>query len=491
MVFSSISFLFFFLPAFLLIFHLLKPKLKFVFLFLSSLFFYFWGENILVWILLTSTGIDYLAGLFIAEGFRKKEILKLDPGLSRTRKQKIGLTISIISNLCFLGYFKYSNFFIDNFISFIHHAGIDSLISEHTAKIALPLGISFYTFQSMSYTIDVYRGKVAATGNFIKFAAYVTMFPQLVAGPIVRYSDIEGQISNYKIRLDDFISGIKRFIIGLAKKVIIANTMASVADTVFALPSSELTTGLAWLGVVAYSLQIYFDFSGYSCMAIGLGRMIGLNFPENFNYPYISRSIREFWQRWHISLSTWFRDYLYIPLGGNRKGNLMTYRNLIIVFFVCGLWHGASWNFAIWGLFHGFFIILERLPFLRLIGKVPKTFQHIYVILVVTLGWVFFRTETLFEALHYLSVLAGNSPAGEQWYKLQELLQVNVIGALIVGIVLSTPVFFRVRSTIYSMSNPFIYLIKNFYQATLLAVFFFCVMAIASGAYNPFIYFRF
>jgi len=492
MVFSSISFLFFFLPTFLLIFHLLKhPKLQFVFLLFSSLFFYFWGENFLVWILITSTGIDYLSSLLIANGYSKKGIKKLEVGKDRSRNQKLGLIISIVSNLGFLGYFKYYNFFIENFIAFSKHTGLDLLISEQTATIILPLGISFYTFQSMSYTIDVYRGKITATRNFIKFAAYVSMFPQLVAGPIVRYSDIEEQMNHHSTTVDDFVIGIKRFIIGLAKKVIVANTMASIADTVFALPNTELSTGLAWLGIIAYSLQIYFDFSGYSCMAIGLGRMMGFTFPENFNYPYISRSIREFWQRWHISLSTWFRDYLYIPLGGSKNGNIITYRNLLIVFLICGLWHGASWNFVIWGLFHGFFLIIERIPLLKHLSRTPKFIHHLYVLLVVSLGWVFFRADTLTEAIHYLSVLFGYGAAIPQWDYLRELLQVNVLTILIIGVIFSTPVFPFIQRKTELLSYRLNNYLNIIYLGILVTLFMICTMALASGTYNPFIYFRF
>jgi len=405
--------------------------------------------------------------------------------------KKLGLIISIVSNLSFLGYFKYYNFFLENFISFSQYTGIDFLISEQTASIALPLGISFYTFQSMSYTIDVYRGKITATRNFIKFAAYVTMFPQLVAGPIVRYSDIEKQMNNHKVNIDDFVIGIKRFIIGLAKKVIVANTMASVADHVFALPANELSTGIAWIGIIAYSLQIYFDFSGYSCMAIGLGRMIGFTFPENFNYPYISSSIRDFWQRWHISLSTWFRDYLYFPLGGSKKGSLLTYRNLLIVFIVCGFWHGASWNFVIWGLFHGFFLIIERLPIVKRINFLPKVFNHIYVMLVVSVGWVFFRAETLSDSVNYLGALFGSTHVILQWNSIIELLQINVLLVLTIGIIFSAPVLPLLINKVDSMPNNIVSLASLIYLVILIGLFAFSSMSLASGTYNPFIYFRF
>ena len=491
MVFSSISFLFFILPLFLVGFHLLPAKLKLPFLLVSSLFFYFWGENYLVWILVVSTSIDYLSSLLIADGFKKSGPKKLLLNGHRSRKQKIGLAISIFSNLGFLAYFKYYNFFFDNFIAFTERVGIDFLMSEQTAKVALPLGISFYTFQSMSYTIDVYRGKVTATKSFIRFASFVSMFPQLVAGPIVRYSDIEEQINHHKITLDGFVIGLNRFIVGLAKKVIIADTMAVVADHIFALPANELSTGLAWLGVFAYSLQIFYDFSGYSCMAIGLGRMIGFTFPENFNYPFISRSIREFWNRWHISLSTWFRDYLYFPLGGSKKGGFTTYRNLFIVFSVCGLWHGASWNFVLWGMFHGVFLVIERLPFIKRYFNFPRVFEHIYAMLVLNIGWALFRPETLSESWVYLNALFGNTMAETQLSSFGAVIRKDTVIVIILGLLFSTPFTSLLKNKLKSI-NQSIDLQSNYvYYFIMLFLLFLSVMRIATSSYSPFIYFRF
>lgn len=491
MVFSSIIFLFFFLPFFLVSFHLLKSKAQFIFLLFSSLLFYFWGENFLIWILLLTTVIDYSCALIISDGFKKEGPIKLEPGIKHTLRQKFGLAFSIISNLSLLAYFKYANFFVDNAKHSLSLLGIDTPIFDNFTAIILPLGISFYTFQSMSYTIDVYQGKIKANRNFIQFASFVTMFPQLVAGPIVRYRDIEDQMINHNTTLDDFVYGIKRFIIGLAKKVIIANTMASVADKVFALPYSELSTGVAWLGVIAYSLQIYFDFSGYSCMAIGLGKMIGFTFPENFNYPYMSRSIQEFWRRWHISLSTWFRDYLYIPLGGNRKGNILTYRNLIIVFFLCGLWHGASWNFIVWGLFHGFFLVIERTRFKYIIGKIPGILQIIYTLIIVMIGWVFFRTESLHDAIRYIGTLLGFNKSGIQLNAVMGFVTINVAVALVLGVLFSMPLYLWIekRTTSISVKNPLLFNLA--YLSVLVSLFGICAMALATNTYNPFIYFRF
>jgi len=441
--------------------------------------------------MIVSTVIDYVCGLIISNGFKKGDLLPLKKNIKRTEIQKAGLIISLISRLGFLGYFKYYNFFIENFNVFVQSAGLEGLVSPGTAQIALPLGISFYTFQSMSYTIDVYQGKVTATRSISKFAGYVTMFPQLIAGPIVRYSDIEQQINHHQIKSCDFVDGIKRFVMGLSKKVLIANTLAVVADRIFELPQTQLSMGLAWTGVIAYTLQIYFDFSGYSCMAIGLGKMIGFTFPENFNFPYISRSIKEFWRRWHISLSSWFRDYLYIPLGGSRKGSLNNYRNLIIVFFMCGLWHGASWNFVIWGLFHGFFLVAERMGFLRFLEKIPPLFQHAYVLLVISISWVFFRTETLPRALLYIKSMFGMGTGIQDNFLMLELLQMNVLLAFAFGIFFSTPLVADTLPRIKVQSSRAKAVCSIGYLCILTALFSLCTMSLASGTYNPFIYFRF
>jgi len=316
------------------------------------------------------------------------------------------------------------------------------------------------------------------------------MFPQLVAGPIVRYRDIETEMNNHKIDLDGFVYGIKRFIIGLAKKVIIANSMAVVADKIFALPFNELSTGVAWLGIMAYSLQIYFDFSGYSCMAIGMGKMIGFNFPENFNYPYISQSIQEFWRRWHITLSTWFRDYLYIPLGGSKKNNLITIRNLVIVFFLCGLWHGAEWNFIIWGLYMGFFLVLERTRFKKMLNNTPALLRIAYMNIVIMFGWVLFRSDGLSDALQYFSVLFGRGEARTQLSFIGQLVTAETAIIFITGIILSTPVFIWAQNNIkkyFKNSN----ITNVVFLFVLIILFIVCTMKLASGTYNPFIYFRF
>lgn len=489
MVFSSITFLFFFLPAFLLFYYLLyrKSKWQFLLLFFSSLLFYFWGENLLVWILLTSTTIDYLVSLQIS---RELHSAKRN-SLKSVKRRKIWLAVSIISNLAFLGYFKYFNFFTDNLITFIAATGYSHFLPENIVRITLPLGISFYTFQSMSYTIDVYREKVNATRSFVKFASYVTMFPQLVAGPIVRFSDIEEQINCHRIGIDDFVEGMKRFINGLAKKVLIANTLAGVADQIFALPTEELSTSVAWLGITSYSLQLYFDFSGYSCMAIGIGRMLGFRFPENFNFPYISRSITEFWQRWHITLSTWFRDYLYFPLGGSRKGNLITYRNLFVVFVTCGLWHGASWNYLIWGLSHGVFMILEKVPALQKLGSLPRFFQHLYMLVVFNLTLAIFRVETIPGAIEFLKALLGFAPNPDTWHSIHELLQNHVLLIFVIAVIFSTPAVKNSGIYFQKLFARFSFGLQISYLLILSALFILSAMSLASGTYNPFIYFRF
>ncbi len=354
MLFSSNVFLFLFLPVFLLIYYLTPDKLKNATLLVASLLFYTWGEQILVLVMVTSTLVDYSSARIIENGFRRT-----------------GLWLSIGANLSILFFFKYLNFFVDNIHSIAGMFGDSLGHGLHFTDVALPLGISFYTFQSMSYTVEVYRGSVKPTRRFIDFACFVTMFPQLVAGPIVRYAEISKDLIRKKFSAESFAEGIWRFTLGLGKKVILANHIGAVADQIYKLPLAEMDTSLAWLAAISYTFQIYFDFSGYSDMAIGLGKMLGFNFPENFNRPYRAVSITDFWRRWHMTLSLWFRDFLYIPLGGNRKRRRRTFVNLILVFLVTGLWHGAAWTFIVWGLYHGFFLILERTVKEKIDAAVP------------------------------------------------------------------------------------------------------------------------
>lgn len=489
MVFSSVAFLFWFLPATLLLFHASPPRARLLVLLMASLAFYFYGENWLIWVMLASTGIDYACALMIAGARRPGPVAALSAHGPRTPWERGWLAVSIASNLLLLGYFKYFDFFVGNAIELLDalhlgHLGLDGL-----ARVALPLGISFYTFQSMSYTIDVYRGRVAANRSLLEFSTFVTMFPQLVAGPIVRYSDIEGQLRRPERSLGEFAEGVRRFIGGLSKKVLIANPMALVADRAFALPEHELTSGIAWAGVAAYTLQIYFDFSGYSCMAIGLGKMFGFSFPENFNFPYVATTVRDFWHRWHMTLSTWFRDYVYFPLGGSRGSEAKTWRNLLIVFVTCGLWHGASWNFVAWGLFHGLFISLERTAFGRLVDRAPRPLRHAYLLLVVMVGWVLFRCEDLSYGFAYVRALVPHASDGVR--TVHEYLLADSVAVMAIGAVLSMPVVPWLRTRIDSVTGPARTACELAWMASLLGLLVLSASFLASGSYNPFIYFRF
>jgi alginate O-acetyltransferase complex protein AlgI len=471
MLFTSPLFLFLFLPLVLLCFYLVPKQLKNIVLLSGSVLFYTWGEEFLVLLMLSSTVIDYSCGLIIDSG-----------------KKKLGLYISIIANLSFLACFKYADFAFENFHLVLSKLGWAESVFKDLPGIALPLGISFYTFQTMSYTIDVYRGEVKANRNFIEFATYVTMFPQLVAGPIVRYIDIQKQLTTRDLSWNKFSEGIQRFIIGLAKKVILANTFAAVSDEIFELAPYDLSTGVAWLGIITYSLHIFFDFSGYSDMAIGLGKMFGFDFLENFNYPYVSKSIREFWRRWHISLSSWFRDYVYIPLGGSKNGVYNTYFNLGIVFFVTGFWHGASWHFIVWGMFHGTFIIFERLGGGKLMAKTGPL-QHVYTLLIVLIGWVFFKAETLTDALLYLKQMFIPVTKPNILGDVNYFLSKEVCIALIVGIIISMPVFSFFKERLKQLNENII--AKFLYFSLLILIFHISISYIAIDSYNPFIYFRF
>ena len=471
MLFTAPFFLFVFLPVVLLGFYVVPKKFKNIVLLSSSVLFYAWGEELLVLLLISSTVIDFSCGLIIDSG-----------------KRKLGLFISIVANLSFLAYFKYADFAFENFHLILSELGWTESVFKDLPNIVLPLGISFYTFQTMSYTIDVFRGDVKANRNFIEFATYVTMFPQLVAGPIVRYVDIQKQITNRNLSWEQFSEGIQRFVIGLGKKVILANTFASVSDDIFDFAPYDLSTDVAWLGIFIYSLHIFFDFSGYSDMAIGLGKMFGFDFLENFNYPYISKSIREFWRRWHISLSSWFRDYLYIPLGGSKNGKYNTYFNLGVVFFVTGFWHGASWNFIVWGMYHGFFIIFERLGGGKLLDK-TGSIQHVYTLVIVMIGWVFFKAETLTDALLYLRqmfiLVSKNNIPGDISY----FLSIELCVALIIGVAISMPIFGYLKQKLKNY-NQTLYA-KFFYFLFLVLIFHVSISYIAIDSYNPFIYFRF
>ena len=389
MVFSSLMFLFRFLPVVLVLYFLVPRKIKNSVLFFASLIFYAWGEPIYVILMLFSTIVDYTHGRFVYTLKQKNEM----------KKARLVVASSMIINLALLGFFKYADFIIGN-LNLIPGIEIPLL------KLALPIGISFYTFQTMSYTVDIYRGDALPQKNIISFGAYVALFPQLIAGPIVQYNTVAEQLEGRKETMDSFAEGVMRFMSGLGKKVLLANNIGLLWDMISVRPSGEVPVLLAWLGITAYAFQIYFDFSGYSDMAIGLGKMLGFHFLENFDYPYISRSITEFWRRWHMSLGSWFRSYVYIPLGGNRKGLPMQIRNIAIVWLLTGIWHGASWNFLIWGAYFGVFLILEKLFWLDFLKK-HKILSHIYTIVLVWVGWAIFAFDNMAKGAEYLKAMFG------------------------------------------------------------------------------------
>lgn len=473
MVFSSVIFLFIFLPTVLVLNYILPGiKLKNIALLFLSLFFYAWSEHELVLLMIFSCLLNYAFGIGISKNGKRKSLI-------------LGIGVSV--NLLFLFYFKYFNFIIDS-VNYAIPKGLEITIGN----VHLPIGISFFTFQSISYLVDVYRKESAFQKNPINLALYISLFPQLIAGPIVRYHTIAHELTNRQVTIEGFSEGIKRFIIGLGKKVLIANVMGGLADQIISIPTTSLNSEAAWLGIIAYSLQIYFDFSGYSDMAIGLGKMLGFNFLENFNFPYISRSIKEFWRRWHISLSTWFRDYLYIPLGGNRKSTGRTYINLLIVFFITGLWHGASWNFVLWGLFHGTFIIIEKLGFDKILNK-SRLLGHVYTLLVVVVAWVFFRIEVIDDALNYIALMFSftNSALNLSSY---ELINNEQILILILGLLFSTSILKNLANKIsIEVSQNLILLhLKRYLEIlTLMLILYLSVFSLAANTYNPFIYFRF
>lgn len=475
MLFSSMVFLWIFLPIIMVCHFFIKEKYRNYLLLLASLIFYAWGEPKYIILMLVSITLNYWFGIAIDQCINIKY-------------EKVLLILSIASNLGILLYFKYFNFIVENI-----NTVFDGNITSRT--IILPIGISFYTFQALSYVIDVYRGKhgnsiVKVQKNYLNLALYVSFFPQLIAGPIVKYKDIQDQIEHRVISSQKVAYGIRRFVFGLGKKVLISNILAYTADSIFELSTTELSMPIAWLGIICYTLQIYYDFSGYSDMAIGLGKIFGFDFVENFNYPYVSQSIQEFWRRWHMSLSTWFREYLYIPLGGNRKGINRTYINLLIVFLATGVWHGASWNFIIWGLFHGLFLIIERMKLGEILKKNRfKSINHIYTLLVVMIGWVFFKATGLKQAINYLLVMfvPGMLVEGKTniyAYLDREVVLVLVIAILGCGIIQKK--FEGITRRIFDESMTYSYEI-----VVLPIILMLCIMNLINSSYNPFIYFQF
>lgn len=467
MLFSSIPFLFYFLPC-VLILYLIAPKcLKNTVLLLSSLVFYAWGEpRYVIWMLLAIT-LGYIFGLLI-ERFKEKK-----------RISKLFMILSVVSSLAMLGYFKYVDFFIGNFNAITG-------LSVPLLKIALPIGISFYTFQILSYTVDVYRGDVAAQKNPIDLAAYVALFPQLIAGPIVRYSDVAEQLKSRTHSFEKTALGARRFMIGLGKKILIANILGELCDTFRA--SDDKSVLFFWLYAVAYSLHIYFDFSGYSDMAIGLGKIFGFDFLENFNYPYISASITEFWRRWHMSLGSWFRDYVYIPLGGNRVSRLRHLFNIFVVWMLTGFWHGAAWNFIVWGLFFAVLLMVEKLWLLKYLKK-SRVLSHIYVVVLIIISFVIFDASSMGQAFSYIGSMFG--AGGYPLVSTEFLYYLRSYGVvLILGIIGATPLPKKLWNRIAATnigSN-----IMTFAEPIALSALLLCCSAyLVDGSYNPFLYFRF
>ncbi len=483
MVFSSPVFLFCFLPAVLVLYLLAGRHGRNLVLLNASLFFYAWGEKQLVLIMLGSILGNHALAVWV----------QATRGTGRAR---LALGISVVANIGLLAFYKYAGWLWDNATWLLSLLGLSPELLGSRPEIELPIGISFFTFQAWSAVIDVYRGEATVRKSPLDFGLYVSCFPQLIAGPIVRYRDVAEQIVERRVTLEGFAYGVRRFVAGLGKKVLIANVVAGPADAIFGLPAGELGLDVAWLGVVCYALQIYFDFSGYSDMAIGLGHMFGFRFLENFLHPYVARSVTEFWRRWHVSLSTWFRDYLYIPLGGNRRGPTRTYVNLVVVFFLCGLWHGASWTFVVWGLFHGLFLVLERAGLGTWLGRRPAWLRHAYLLLVVLVGWVFFRAEDFDHALGYLGAMFVPDALSNPLRAAALYLEPVTALALVAGVLGSIPwvdAVARWRERLRRQRRAFgvdlsLGVAMNSALAVVLVV---SALELAAGSYNPFIYVRF
>lgn len=466
MVFSSATFIFYFLPITLLIYYMVPMKAKNGVLLIFSLFFYGFGEPVYILIMVLSIFIDFFNGLLI-EKYRHRKVLS-----------KVFLSVSVMANLSLLAFFKYGDFFIRNMNQI-------SGKSFSLINVALPIGISFFTFQTMSYSIDVYRGNTKAQRNIITFGAYVSMFPQLIAGPIVIYKDVEKQLENRIMNVEKIREGILRFVLGLGKKVLLANSIGALWEEIRLIPSSELSIATGWLGIGAFALQIYFDFSGYSDMAIGLGKMFGFDFLENFNYPFISKSITEFWRRWHMSLGKWFRDYLYIPLGGNRKGVLISLRNIALVWLLTGFWHGAAWNYVLWGAYFGVVLILEKFVLKNILSRMGGFLSRLYTLPVLLVSFAVFALEDLTHLFSYLQVMLGKGTLMDETF----LYYISRYGMLfLILIICATPwpySMFRTYTARMRFSD------KAVTGAMLTLIFIVSVAFIIDGAYNPFLYFRF
>jgi len=479
MVFSSATFLFFFLPIFLAAYYFL-PKKNLVLL-IASLFFYTWGEPVYIALMVSVVFVNYLFGIAVTT--------------SHPVRKKAALVAGVIFNISVLVYFKYSGFFIENLNELLGRLHIEHI---EFSPPALPLGISFFIFQAVTYVVDIYRRHAKVEYNPLNVALYVSMFPQLVAGPIVRFEEVSKAIHKRVTSISHIITGIERFIIGLAKKVLIADPLSIPVEAIFAARAESLPIETAWFGAVCFGLQIYFDFSAYSDMAIGLGRMLGFKFPENFNYPYRARTVQEFWRRWHMTLSRWFRDYVYIPLGGNRLTTSRTYINLLGVFFLTGIWHGSSWSFIVWGLFHGLFMTLERLGVDRLIGRFPRPAQNLYLLIVVTVSWVYFRAEDISHANTYIASMFGVGTADPQLHDINHYLSPYVLLVFFTGILVSVnPVARYYRKLLRTvMHNNFEYQHSRKLFLSGRGVFYISLLSMslasmAANTHQAFIYFRF
>ncbi|WP_455503181.1 MBOAT family O-acyltransferase [Blautia sp.] len=471
MVFSSMLFLWIFLPLVLAAYYISPRKIRNGILVFFSLLFYAWGEPVYIFLMLFSVGVNFAGGILIEK----------NPG----KKKKI-LIGTVCINLALLGYFKYFSTLVEAISGIFASDGDAGTVFQ----VALPIGISFYTFQAMSYVIDVYRGETKAQHNFWHMLLYSSFFPQLIAGPIVKYKDIAAQITGRKETVQKFAEGVMRFCWGLGKKVILANSFAKVVDDIFKYGPYAVSRKALWLGAILYMLQIYYDFSGYSDMAIGLGKMFGFEFQENFRYPYVARSVQEFWRRWHISLSSWFRDYVYIPLGGNREGTVCTYRNLLIVFFLTGMWHGAGMAFLLWGLYYGLFLILERAGFGKKLEKLPKAVGWGYTMVVVFFGWILFRAENLslfFAYVRNLFVSHGGIILLSAYLD-RKMILLMVFGVLFAGIL--QKLYEKCRSR-FPGKIPEAGVVTVPRILACAAIFWICVTMLVNNSYNPFIYFRF
>ena len=473
MIFSSLLFLFRFLPAVLVLYYLAPRPLRNLVLLLCSLVFYAWGEPVYIILMIVSILVSYTGGILV-DRFKTQ---------GKRRAARAALLGSSVVSLSLLGFFKYADFVIGT-VNSLTGAGIDLL------KIALPIGISFYTFQTMSYTIDVYRGEAKVQKNLISFGAYVTMFPQLIAGPIVQYKTIDEQLRTRKETAEQFAEGVHRFMVGLGKKVLLANNAGALWDSIRAMTCTELPVLTAWVGLAAYTFQLYFDFSAYSDMAIGLGKMFGFHFLENFNYPYISKSITEFWRRWHISMGTWFRDYVYIPLGGNRVKSWKHVRNILVVWLLTGIWHGASWNFVAWGVYYGILLLLEKFVFGRWLEKLPAVFRHIYCMFFVMLGWNLFVFDDMSAGISFARALFGTYGAGFCSRETLYLLYNNAV-LLVLLILGSTQLPARAGNWICAKlrgKETLLTIVKNVFYV---GIFLLSVAWLVDASYNPFLYFRF